>query len=177
MAEHTEGTGSPAARAAAILRANGFIVTGVADEDGPWTAAVHYRLLHEAALYFESDHRSRHGRAIDASGIASGVIFDSSIQPIDADGVQLRTRARSIEPTAEAVAATLNERLFPPAQPVAEETAEILAIEPKRLYRLDIERLYVFDRDAWRRQGTDDRIEVDAAEVWALLEVEAAARG
>lgn len=160
---------TPEQRAAAILAAQRFVVIGTADADGPWTAAAQYRLL-PRGMYVESDHASRHARAIAASGVASGVVYDSSAAVADADGVQLAFSAREVD--AADVRDVLSARLprdavGPPAREA--EVAALLAVPRKRLYVLHVERAYVFDRDAWRSRGTDARIEVDAARVWTLL--------
>ncbi|MDQ1123695.1 pyridoxamine 5'-phosphate oxidase family protein [Microbacterium trichothecenolyticum] len=158
-------------RAAAILAAQRFVVIGTADADGPWTAAAQYRLL-PGSLYVESDRGSRHARAIAASGVASGVVYDSSASVADADGVQLAFRAREVDADPSAVREVLAVRLPRDAgvgDALEDEVAATLAIPTKRLYVLTVERAFVFDRDAWRTRGTDARIEIDAAEVWAAL--------
>ena len=162
---------SPAHRAAAILAAQRFVVIGTADAEGPWTAAAQYRLLPDG-LYVESDLASRHARAIAATGVASGVVFDSSAAPADADGVQLSFRGREVDAAAAAVRAVLSARLTRDAvggSHLDREVAAVVAIPRKRLYVLDVEHVYVFDRDAWRSRGTDARLEVDARAVWSLL--------
>ncbi|WZH37893.1 MAG: pyridoxamine 5'-phosphate oxidase family protein [Microbacterium enclense] len=162
---------SPVQRAAAILAAQRFVVIGTADAEGPWTAAAQYRLL-PRGMYVESDRSSRHARAIAASGVASGVVFDSSAALADADGVQLAFCAREVDADAAAVRNVLSTRLPRDAGPAAEldeDVAAVLAVPTKRLYSFEVERAYVFDRDAWRTRGTDARIEIDAAEVWAAL--------
>ena len=126
------------ARAAGILTANRFIVLGSSDADGPWTAPVQYRLRADGALTFESHASSRHGLAI-AAGLAAGratvagAIFDSSVAPHDADGLQLVADADDGGP---------------------------LGDEGKRLFVLRVRRLWVFDPDAWRTLGRDRRIEL-----------------
>ncbi|MEV8240074.1 pyridoxamine 5'-phosphate oxidase family protein [Microbacterium testaceum] len=165
---------SPEQRAAAILASQRFVVIGTTDADGPWTAAAQYRLL-PRGLYVESDRGSRHGRAIATSGVASGVVYDSSSSVADADGVQLSFRAEEVDADAAAVRNVLSARLPRDAGPVAElddEAAAVLAVPRKRLYVLEAERAYVFDRDAWRSRGTDARLEVDVAAVWGLLGAE-----
>ncbi|KTR99837.1 pyridoxamine 5'-phosphate oxidase family protein [Microbacterium testaceum] len=162
---------SPEQRAAAILASQRFVVIGTTDADGPWTAAAQYR-LRPRGLYVESDLGSRHARAIAVSGTASGVVYDSSAAVADADGVQLAFSAREVDATEPAVRAILASRLPRDAGPVAElddEVAAVLAVPTKRLYVLEVERAYVFDRDAWRSRGTDARIEIEAADVWAAL--------
>ena len=153
-------------RAAAILAAQRFVVIGTADADGPWTAAAQYRLL-PRGLYVESDVSSRHARAITASGVASGVVFDSGAAPTDADGVQLAFVAREVDAEASAVREVLAARL--PRDAGGDDPATVLDVPSKRLYVLEVTRAFVFDRDAWRSRGTDARLEIDAAEVWALL--------
>lgn len=124
------------ARAAGILAANRFIVVGTSDADGPWTAPVQYRVRADGALTFESHAASRHGLAI-AAGLATGraavagAIFDSSVSPFDADGLQLSADA---------------------------EDGGALDAAGKRLYVLHVRRLWVFDPDAWRTLGRDRRI-------------------
>jgi len=162
---------SPEQRATAILAAQRFVVIGTADADGPWTAAAQYRLI-PRGLYVESDLGSRHARAIATAGRASGVVYDSSAAIVDADGVQLAFRARQTEATEPAVREVLAARL--PRDAVAgpaldDEIAAMLAVPSRRLYVLDVEAAYVFDRDAWQTRGTDARLEVDAAAVWAAL--------
>jgi len=157
---------SPEQRAAAILGGQRFVVLGTADADGPWTAAAQYRLL-PRGLYVESDVSSRHARAIAASGVASGVVFDSSAAPADADGVQLAFAAREVDAEASAIRDVLGARL--PRDAGDDDPATVLAAPTKRLYVLAAERAFVFDRDAWRSRGTDARLEVDVAEVWAQL--------
>jgi len=162
---------SPEQRAAAILAAQRFVVIGTADAEGPWTAAAQYRLL-PRGLYVESDLGSRHARAIAASGVASGVVHDSSAALADADGVQLAFSAREVDATEPAVRAVLAARLprdACPAGAIDAEVAAVLAVPTKRLYVFEVERAYVFDRDAWRSRGTDARIEVDPAAVWQAL--------
>jgi len=153
-------------RAAAILRAQRFVVIGTADADGPWTAAAQYRLL-PRGLYVESDVSSRHARAITASGVASGVVFDSTAAPTDADGVQLAFAAREVDAEARAIRDILAARL--PRDAGDDDPAAVLAVPTKRLYVLEAVQAFVFDRDAWRSRGTDARLEVDVAEVWAQL--------
>jgi hypothetical protein len=153
-------------RAAAILRAQRFVVIGTADADGPWTAAAQYRLL-PRGLYVESDVSSRHARAIAASGVASGVVFDSSAAPTDADGVQLAFAAREVDAEAAAIRGVLAARL--PRDAGDDDPAAVLSVPTERLYVLEVTRAFVFDRDAWRSRGTDARREIDAAAVWALL--------
>ena len=163
---------SPEERAAAILAAQRFVVIGTADAVGPWTAAAQYRLL-PGGLYVESDLASRHARAIAASGAASGVVYDSSAGLADADGVQLSFRARQADADPAAVREVLAARLARDAVTAAmldDEVAAIVATARKRLYVLEVERAYVFDRDAWRTRGTDARLEVDAAAVWRLID-------
>ncbi|GEB47273.1 hypothetical protein [Microbacterium testaceum] len=160
---------SPEQRAAGILAAERFVVIGTADAEGPWTAAAQYRLL-PGGLYVESDRESRHARAIVSAGVASGVVYDSSADVSDADGVQFAFRAREVG--GAAVHDVLSARLprdAVDASGLAAEVAAIAGIPRKRLYVLEVERAYVFDRDAWRSRGTDARIEVDAALVWGLL--------
>ncbi len=157
---------SPERRAASILRAQHFVVIGTADADGPWTAAAQYRLL-PRGLYVESDVSSRHARAIAASGVASGVVFDSSAAPADADGVQLEFAAREVDAEASAIRDIIASRL--PRDAGDDDPAAVLAVPAKRLYVLEVMRAFVFDRDAWRSRGTDARLEVDVAAVWALL--------
>ena len=157
---------SPEQRAAAILGGQRFVVLGTADADGPWTAAAQYRLL-PRGLYVESDVSSRHARAIAASGVASGVVFDSSAAPADADGVQLAFAAREVDAEASAIRDVLGARL--PRDAGDDDPATVLAAPTKRLYVLAAERAFVFDRDAWRSRGTDARLEGDVAEVWAQL--------
>lgn len=162
---------SPEQRASAILAAQRFVVIGTSDADGPWTAAAQYRLL-PRGLYVESDLGSRHARAIVGSGVASGVVYDSSAAIVDADGVQLAFSAREVDATESAVRAVLAARLPRDARPAAAleaEVAAVLAVPTKRLYVFDVERAYVFDRDAWRSRGTDARVEVDLAAVWRDL--------
>jgi len=162
---------SPQQRAAAILAAHRYVVLGTADADGPWTAAAQYRLL-PRGMYVESDLESRHARAIAASGSASGVVFDSSAALSDADGVQLAFRAREVDADPSAVREVLAARLARDAvtgSALEGEVAAVIAVRRKRLYVLHVERVYVFDRDAWRSRGTDARLEVDAAAVWADL--------
>lgn len=162
---------SPEQRAAAILASQRFLVIGTADADGPWTAAAQYRML-PRGLYVESDRESRHARAIAASGVASGVVYDSSAAVTDADGVQLAFRAAEVDADAAAVRNVLAARLPRDAAAATElegEVAAVLTVPRKRLYTLEVERAYVFDRDAWRTRGTDARIEIDAAQVWAAL--------
>lgn len=162
---------SPEQRAAAILTAQRFVVIGTADAAGPWTAAAQYRLV-PRGLYVESDLGSRHARAIAGSGTASGVVYDSSAAVADADGVQLAFSAREVDATKPAVREVLAARLprdACPADALDAEVAAVLAVPTKRLYTLDVERAYVFDRDAWRSRGTDARQEVDAAAVWRIL--------
>ncbi|MFV9424084.1 pyridoxamine 5'-phosphate oxidase family protein [Microbacterium sp. S1037] len=162
---------SPEQRAAAILASQRFVVIGTTDADGPWTAAAQYRLL-PRGLYVESDRGSRHARAIAVSGMASGVVYDSSAAVADADGVQLAFSARQVDATEPAVRAVLAARLPRDAGPAAEldaEVAAVLAVRTKHLYVLEVERAYVFDRDAWRSRGTDARIEVDVDAVWQVL--------
>lgn len=162
---------SPEQRAATILTTQRFVVIGTADGDGPWTAAAQYRLL-PRGLYVESDLGSRHARAIAVSGMASGVVYDSSAAVADADGVQLAFSAREVDATEPAVRAILASRLPRDAGTVAElddEVAAVLAVPTKRLYILEVERAYVFDRDAWRSRGTDARLEVDVDAVWQIL--------
>ncbi|MCW2163196.1 Uncharacterized conserved protein YhbP, UPF0306 family [Microbacterium hydrothermale] len=157
---------SPVQRAAAILAAQRFVVIGTADADGPWTAAAQYRLL-PRGLYVESDVSSRHARAIVASGVASGVVFDPAATLADADGVQLAFAAREVDAEASAVRDVLAARL--PRDAGDDDPSLVLGVPTKRLYVLEVERAFVFDRDAWRSRGTDARLEVDAAAVWALL--------
>ena len=152
---------SPVERAAAILRTQRFVVIGTADADGPWTAAAQYRLLPHG-LYVESDVSSRHARAIAASGVASGVVFDSTAAPADADGVQLAFAAREVDAEASAIRVVLAARL--PRDAGDDDPAAILAVPTKRLYVLEAVRAFVFDRDAWRSRGTDARLEVDPVE-------------
>ena len=162
---------SPEQRAAAILAAQRFVVIGTADVEGPWTAAAQYRLL-PRGLYVESDLGSRHARAIAAAGVASGVAYDSSAAVADADGVQLAFSAREVDATEPDVRAVLAARLprdASPADALDAEVAAVLAVPTKRLYVLEVEGAYVFDRDAWRSRGTDARLEVDVAAVWGLL--------
>jgi uncharacterized protein YhbP (UPF0306 family) len=162
---------SPEQRAAAILASQRFVVIGTTDADGPWTAAAQYRLL-PRGLYVESDRGSRHARAIAVSGTASGVVYDSSAAVADADGVQLAFSAREVDATESAVRAVLAARLPRDACPVHAldaEVAGVLAVPTKRLYVLEVERAYVFDRDAWRSRGTDARLEVDVDAVWQVL--------
>ncbi|MFJ4159339.1 pyridoxamine 5'-phosphate oxidase family protein [Microbacterium testaceum] len=162
---------SPEQRVTAILAAHRYVVLGTADADGPWTAAAHYRLLPHG-MYVESDLESRHARAIAVSGSASGVVFDSSAALSDADGVQLSFRARQADADPAAVREVLAARLARDAVTAAaldDEVAAIVATPRKRLYVFDVERAYVFDRDAWRSRGTDARLEVDVAAVWAGL--------
>ncbi|WP_186316565.1 pyridoxamine 5'-phosphate oxidase family protein [Microbacterium sp. BH-3-3-3] len=165
---------SPEQRAAAILAAHRYVVLGTADADGPWTAAAQYRLL-PRGMFVESDLESRHARAIAVSGSASGVVFDSSAALSDADGVQLAFRAREVDADETTVREVLGARLARDAttgSALEGEVAGIIAIPRKRLYVLHVERAYVFDRDAWRSRGTDARLEVDVAAVWAGLAVE-----
>ncbi|MGC0368743.1 pyridoxamine 5'-phosphate oxidase family protein [Microbacterium sp. SLBN-111] len=157
---------SPVQRAAAILHTQRYVVIGTADADGPWTAAAQYRLL-PRGLYVESDVASRHARAIAASGVASGVVFDSTAAPADADGVQLAFAAREVDAEASAIRDILGARL--PRDAGDDDPAAVLAVPTKRLYVLEAVQAFVFDRDAWRSRGTDARLEVDVAEVWALL--------
>ena len=157
---------SPESRAAAILASQHFIVIGTADAEGPWTAAAQYRLL-PRGLYVESDVSSRHARAIAASGVASGVVYDSSAAVADADGVQLSLRAREVDAEAAAIRDVLAARL--PRDAGDDDPAAVLAVATKRLYAFEVVRAFVFDRDAWRTRGTDARLEVDVDEVWALL--------
>lgn len=160
---------SPERRAAAILAAQRYVVIGTADADGPWTAAAQYRLL-PRGLYVESDRESRHARAIAASGLASGVVYDSSAPVADADGVQLAFSAREVDAAGvrDVLAARLpRDAVEGPA--LDEEVAAVAAVPRKRLYELEVARVFVFDRDAWRSRGTDARLEVDAGMVWALL--------
>ncbi len=162
---------SPQQRAAAILAAHRYVVLGTADADGPWTAAAQYRLL-PRGMYVESDLESRHARAIAVSGSASGVVFDSSAALSDADGVQLAFRAREVDADESSVREVLDARLARDAvagSALEEEVAAVIAVPRKRLYVLHVERAYVFDRDAWRSRGTDARLEVDVAAVWAGL--------
>lgn len=136
---------SPQQRAATILTTQRFVVISTADGDGPWTAAAQYRLL-PCGLYVESDLGSRHARAIAVSGMASGVVYDSSAAVADADGVQLAFSAREVDATESAVRAVLTARLPRDAGPVAErddEVAAVLAVPTKRLYVLEVERAYV----------------------------------
>lgn len=157
----------PEERAASILAAQRYVVIGTADADGPWTAAAQYRLL-ARGMYVESGRASRHARAISASGVASGVVYDSSAAIADADGVQLSFRTSEVDADASAISAVLAERL-PRDAGTDEDAAAVLAVPDKRLYVLEVERVFVFDRDAWRTRGTDARLEVDAAAVWARL--------
>lgn len=157
---------SPEQRAAGILAAQRFVVIGTADVEGPWTAAAQYRLL-PAGMYIESDRASRHARAIRASGVASGVVYDSSAAIADADGVQLAFRAREQDADASAIRDVLAARL--PRDAGDDDPAAVLAVPAKRLYVLEVARAFVFDRDAWRTRGTDARLEVDVTEVWSLL--------
>ena len=157
---------SPVQRAAAILAAQRFVVIGTADADGPWTAAAQYRLL-PRGLYVESDVSARHARAIAASGVASGVVFDSTAAPADADGVQLAFAAREVDAEASAIRAVLGARL--PRDAGDDDPATVLDVPTKRLYVLEVQGAFVFDRDAWRSRGTDARLEVDVTEVWAML--------
>lgn len=162
---------SPAQRAAAILAAQRYVVIGTADAEGPWTAAAQYRLLPDG-MYVESDRLSRHARAIAASGVASGVVYDSSASVLDADGVQLAFRAEEVDADASAVREVLAARLARDAvtgSALDEEVAGIVAVPRKRLYVLRVERASVFDRDAWRSRGTDARLDVDPTAVWAGL--------
>lgn len=157
---------SPERRAASILRAQRHVVIGTADVEGPWTAAAQYRLL-PRGLSVESDIASRHARAIAASGVASGVVFDSSAAPADADGVQLEFAAREVDAEASAIREVLAARL--PRDAGDDDPGPVLAVPTKRLYVLEVTRAFVFDRDAWRSRGTDARLEVDVADVWAQL--------
>lgn len=162
---------SPEQRAAAILAAHRYVVLGTADADGPWTAAAHYRLLPHG-MYVESDLESRHARAIRASGSASGVVFDATAALSDADGVQLAFRAQEVDADESTVREVLDARLARDATTGSapeEEVAGIIAVPRKRLYVLHAERAFVFDREAWRSRGTDARLEVDVAAVWASL--------
>lgn len=169
-----------AERAARILLEGRFIAVGTSDPEGPWTAPAQYRLLAGAALYIESDHRSRHARAIAATGIASGAVFDSRALPADADGIQLLLRASEVPATPGDVRRVLGSRIHPPisAADLDRETAEVLAAtarSAKRLYHLEVAQIHVFDREAWRAEGTDARIAVDAAEVFARIRAALAA--
>lgn len=166
---------TPVLRAAAILAEQRFVVIGTADAEGPWTAAAQYRLL-PGGLYVESDRGSRHARAIVASGLASGVVYDSAAAAADADGVQLAFAAREVDAAgARDVLATRLPRDAVGDSELEAEVAALAGVPRKRLYVLDVVRAYVFDRDAWRSRGTDARLEVDAARVWKLL-AEAPAR-
>lgn len=160
---------SPERRAAAILAAQRYVVIGTADADGPWTAAAQYRLL-PRGLYVESDRESRHARAIAGTGLASGVVYDTSAPVADADGVQLAFTGREVDATG--VRDVLRARLARDSvvEPALDaELAAIVAVPRKRLYVLEVERAFVFDRDAWRSRGTDARLEVDATAVWEML--------
>ncbi|MXS75586.1 hypothetical protein FDM98_13025 [Microbacterium sp. TL13] len=99
--------------------------------------------------------------------MASGVVFDSTAAPADADGVQLAFAAREVDAEASAIRAVLGARL--PRDAGDDDPATVLDVPTKRLYVLEAERAFVFDRDAWRSRGTDARLEVDVTEVWAML--------
>lgn len=158
-----------AARAAAILRRIAYVAIATVDAEGAWVAPVHHRLLRGGSLYFESDHSSRHSRAIAASGRVAATVFDSGAAPADADGVQFEGAARVVPADRDAVLAVLGRRRAPLADAAAEADG-ILALPRKRLHVVDLERVYVFDRDAWRATGTDARLEVDLTEAIAALD-------
>ncbi|MDF2045857.1 hypothetical protein P2P98_06765, partial [Microbacterium sp. Kw_RZR3] len=85
---------------------------------------------------------------------------------------QLAFSAREVDATEPDVRAVLAARLprdASPADALDAEVAAVLAVPTKRLYVLEVEGAYVFDRDAWRSRGTDARLEVDVAAVWGLL--------
>ncbi|MGA1828970.1 pyridoxamine 5'-phosphate oxidase family protein [Microbacterium sp.] len=163
--------GNAAERAARILLDGRFITMSTADTEGPWAAPAQYRLLDGGRLYIESNHHSRHARAIVATGIASGAIFDSSAQPVDADGIQLLLLASEVAATPGEVRDVLTSRIHPPISSgdVEAEVAAVLAVADKRLYLLEVAEIHVFDREAWRTAGTDARGEVDAGQVFAFI--------
>lgn len=148
---------TPEARAADILRRQRYLVLGTVDADGPWTAALQYRLLRGGAMYVETHTETRHSRAVLDDPRVSAAIIDTDAE---ADGVQLAATARIV--AAAHVDAVLARQLSstPPYD---------LATPGKHLIELTVTALYVFDHAAWARTRLDARLAVDPAAVFALL--------
>ncbi|WP_327118593.1 pyridoxamine 5'-phosphate oxidase family protein [Nocardia sp. NBC_01730] len=174
------GPGSDAAalalRSRVLLDRARFVTLATSGPAGPWSSTVNYVVLHQPLrLLWYSLRDARHSMNIAGSPQVAGSIFLTGLTGSDApsgipiDGAQFTGECREV--TADELPAYYDryyESNFPDPAVRAEwmlPLDEFHTDGPRRFYRLDIDRWWLYDAQRWTEDKHDTRIEVSVAAI------------
>src|SRR5947207_4668428 len=135
-------------RAATILEENNYTALSTADEKGPWAAVVAYAAAAPNFLYFVSQRDSRHAKAVAQAPAVSGVIYNSSTEPDDADSIQFSGTCAEIGDE-RLLRLFLERTAHLSAASVDVELAAFREYKGLGLYGIAVREAYVLDRELW----------------------------
>lgn len=156
-------------RALQVITTNQYLTLATVDGQGPWCAALAYRLGPPACLYFFSQHSSRHVQAIQQNPRIAGVIYNSALPPEQAESIQFEGRA-DIVADLDTYAFVLKEKPRPDAPDASREKAQTLHKDPNlKLVRLTLNHAYVLDQDLYAAKQVDGRQPVNVEDLFRRL--------
>ncbi|MEV5650496.1 pyridoxamine 5'-phosphate oxidase family protein [Nocardia sp. NPDC052254] len=174
----TPVTGSAAlvTRSRLLLDRARFVTLATSGPSGPWSSTVNYVVLADPLrLLWYSLREAQHSRNITVCPQVSGSLFLSGLTGTEApsgipiDGAQFTGSCREVT-AAELPAAHqyYYETNFPDPGVRADwmlPLAEFQGEGPRRFYRLDIDRWWLYDAQRWTEDKHDSRIEVRTADL------------
>lgn len=145
-----------------IITSNNYLCLSTSAADGkPWSAPLYYAYDSELLFYFFSAKDSLHARHIRDNSLVAFSIFNSSLPPEDADGVQIEATARQVHLLElPHVISTYYRRRFPDEKERSQHEhvpMDFRGISLRRFFRLSPIHVYTLDPNF---SQVDQRVEV-----------------
>lgn len=159
------------AKAHSMIVTNNYLCLATNDRHGtPWIAALYYAYDKDCSFYFFSAKESRHAEHIRENSHVAFAIYNSTLMPEDADGLQIDATAEQVSLTGIPHAiATYYKRRFPDDSERAKHEhvpMDFHGIALRRFYKLTPHHVYILDPDF---SQVDQRVELDLEKLRGLI--------
>jgi len=159
------------AKAYNMIVTNNYLCLATSDTHGkPWVAALYYAYDKDCSFYFFSAKESRHAQQIGENTRVAFAIYDSTLKPEDADGLQVDATANQVSLTGIPHAiATYYKRRFPNDSERAKHEhvpMDFHGIALRRFYKLTPQHVYILDPNF---SQVDQRVELDLEQLRGLI--------
>lgn len=144
------------------MKQNRYMVISTIDADGPWSAAVAFTAVAPNRLFFISLVSTRHAKAVALDSRVSGVIFNSTVNPAEAESVQFSGLCEAVEDDSRVMEfLQLSATRHNSEMPTQQQVEELNGQSPKRLFQINIQEMFVLDQEAWQKRQEDLRQSVN----------------
>ncbi|MDD9912034.1 MAG: pyridoxamine 5'-phosphate oxidase family protein [Alphaproteobacteria bacterium] len=153
-------------RAEEVILTNKYFSLATVDDNGPWAAALAYTIGFPNYLYFFSHKTSLHGQAMLQPSKISGVIFDSTVLPENAESIQF-SGVGEVCHKRELIEYVLEQNYEEP--PNEDKINELFNNHKTVLFRVSIDEAFVLDQKLFLETGIDGRQPFDIQTVFSRL--------